>query len=82
MKNDSIQTLPAWKPSLALEVPGSAENDYILNGESAWITVGNISVYIKKNDEGVSVDLFSKDDEFEQIAGTYALYSEAQREIA
>jgi hypothetical protein len=38
--------------------------DYVLpeDQQSVWITVGNISVYIKRNDEGVSVDLYPLDD--------------------
>jgi hypothetical protein len=34
--------------------------DYVLAPEasSCWITVGNISVYVKRNQDGVSVELF------------------------
>jgi hypothetical protein len=67
-------------PVLTLDA-NNDDRDYTLNDESVWITVGNISVYIKKGDEGVSVDLFSAKAEGDgSIAGTYALYSEAQSE--
>lgn len=56
-------------------------NNYIFlgdEGSSVWITVGNISVYIKKDDEGVSVDLFPLHREMEaSLAGTWALYQDA-----
>ncbi len=48
---------------------------------SAWVTIGNISVYLKRCDEGVSVDLFPSGGEGEgSIASTYALFEEAQTE--
>ena len=46
---------------------------------SAWITVGNISVYIRKNETGVAVDLFPLGDETsESLAGTWLTYAEAE----
>lgn len=46
---------------------------------SAWVTAGNISVYICKNDEGVSVDLFPTGQEScGSEAGTWWTYQEAQ----
>lgn len=58
--------------------------DYVLNPEDAfcWITVGNISVYLKRTDEGVVVDLYPKGDEFsEPLASTYAYFAEAEPEL-
>tara|TARA_B100000131_G_C17574164_1_gene392266 strand:- start:188 stop:379 length:192 start_codon:yes stop_codon:yes gene_type:complete len=53
--------------------------DYELVSDSAWITVGNISVYIKKTDEGVSVDLFPLGEEMaESPAGTWLTFAEAK----
>ena len=55
-------------------------NDYTLQEDatSCWITVGNLSVYIVRTDEGVSVDIFAKGAEGgESIAGTWALDTEA-----
>ena len=57
--------------------------DYTLHPDahSVWITVDNISVYIVRTDEGVSVDLFPKGREGdESIAGTWALNQEAATE--
>ena len=46
--------------------------EYKLEGDHAWITVGNVSVYIKRADEGVSVDLYPTDGEDdESLAGTW-----------
>ena len=58
-------------------------SDFTLKTEarSCWITVDNISVYIVRTDEGVSVDLFPKGREGdESIAGTWALHQEAATE--
>jgi hypothetical protein len=54
--------------------------DYVLpeDQQSVWITVGNISVYIKRNDEGVSVDLYPLDDENSDfLAGCWLTFAEA-----
>jgi len=57
--------------------------DYILDPEarSVWITVDNLSVYIVRTDEGVSVDLYPKGREGDtSIASTWALRQEAATE--
>jgi len=62
-----------------LKQDGKGGRDYILTGESAWVTVGAISVYIKKTDEGVVVDLYPTGDEMnDSIASTYAFFDEAK----
>jgi hypothetical protein len=55
-------------------------HEYTLNKDagSCWITIGNISVHLKRQDEGVAVDLFGRGAEGESIAGTWALYQEAE----
>lgn len=61
------------KPNLAEE----SESDYILNGESVWITVKGFSVLVKKTDEGVVVDIFAKGKENDDcITSTYAFDDE------
>jgi hypothetical protein len=55
------------------------ESDYILpdSMSSCWLTVGNISVYVVRNDEGVSVDLYQKQAENNDeslLASCWALY--------
>jgi hypothetical protein len=49
---------------------------------SCWVTVGNISVYIRRNDEGVSVDLYPRGDEdSESLSGCWATFAEAEPDI-
>lgn len=46
-------------------------------GQSVWLTVENISVLIKREHEGVAVDLFPVGGEdAESLAGTWLMYSE------
>lgn len=47
-----------------------------------WITVGNISVYLRRTDEGVAIDLYPVGQEMhDSLAGTWALFSEAENSI-
>lgn len=56
----------------------TAGGDYILDEGSCWIMVGNLSVYVKKETEGVAVDIYPLNDEnSDSLAATYALFSEA-----
>lgn len=58
------------------------ESDYTLESESVWITVKGFSVYLKKTDEGLVVDVHAAGRENEDsIAGTYAYDSELIEEI-
>lgn len=60
------------------------ENDYLLEEDykSCWITVGNISVYVVRGDEGVAIDLYPLGQEmYDPIVGTWALFSEAEEQI-
>jgi hypothetical protein len=55
--------------------------DYTLDSdsESVWITVDTVSIYIKRQDEGVSVYLYPRGHEDEDSIGeTYAFYNEGQ----
>ncbi len=61
------------------------ENDYILEegAPSCWISVDNISVYVRRTDEGVAVDLYPIGLEMEDaLVGTWALFSEAEEQIS
>ena len=54
-------------------------NDYVLNGNSIWIDVENLTLYIHKTDEGVVVDIYPKKTDLldsEIIASTYAFFNE------
>lgn len=54
-------------------------SDYSLDDEatSVWITVGNLSVYIMRTDEGVAVDILPLGNEgAEAITSTWALDDE------
>ncbi len=59
------------------------DTDYELNEDfkSCWITVNNISVYVSREDDGVSVDLLplGKEDKL-PIASTYATFAEASED--
>jgi hypothetical protein len=58
-----------------------ASDDYILKADehSVWIAVGEISVYIKREDEGVTVDLYPLAAEMEEsLAACWALYADAR----
>lgn len=58
--------------------------DFVLRDEaqSIWITIGNISVYVRRTDEGVAVDLYPKGYEMEDsIVGTWCLDSEGKERI-
>ena len=57
--------------------------DYTLRQteKSVWISVNNLSVYIKREDEGVVVDIYLKGCEDEQpIASTYGFFHDAVKE--
>ena len=59
------------------------DTDYELNEDfkSCWITVNNISVYVRRTDEGVAVDLYPVQGETqESIAGTWATFAEASED--
>jgi hypothetical protein len=56
-------------------------NEYVLKDDSCWITVHNLSIYIRPTDEGVAVDIFPLGKEAEEsVAGTWALYSEGEED--
>ena len=51
---------------------------------SIWITVGNISVYVRRTDEGAVVDMYTRGDECSDdahLAGCYSFFAEAQAAI-
>jgi hypothetical protein len=57
---------------------GPAEYKLRPDVDSVWITVDKFSVYVRRTDEGVVVDIYPLDRENEEaIAGTYAFTEEA-----
>jgi hypothetical protein len=57
--------------------------DYILTdgANSCWVTVGNISVYIQRTDEGVAVDLYPQGRAADSaLAYCWATFAEAKDE--
>ena len=55
--------------------------DFILTGGSCWITVNNLSVYVKKDEEGVVVDVYSKNHEMDSAIGsTWVSYAEGKED--
>tara|TARA_Y100000310_G_scaffold269246_1_gene282336 strand:- start:7338 stop:7601 length:264 start_codon:yes stop_codon:yes gene_type:complete len=67
----------------AITLPDQCFEVSLPKGEDClWITVGNISVYIKRTDEGVVVDLFPLGQETgTSMATTYAFFQEAEISI-
>ena len=59
------------------------DTDYELNDDynSCWVTVGNISVYVRRTTDGVSVELLPhyKEDK-PPIAFTHATFAEASED--
>ena len=69
-----------WNNALS---QGTSASDYTLNPdfESVWITVNNISVWVKRKPEGVEVDLLPLSHELrEPIAVAYASYYDSDLE--
>jgi hypothetical protein len=59
-------------------------SDFVLkeDARSVWITVDNISVYVRRTDEGVAVDLYPLSMEMEDsIVGTWCLRQEAKERL-
>ena len=55
--------------------------DYTLDGNSVWITVDTVSVYIRRQEEGVSVCLYPTGREDEDAIGeTYVAYDECRED--
>lgn len=65
-----------------LEISQSSDNKATLQGltpdsDGFWITAGNASVYLKRTDEGLVVDVYPLNREMEEsVASTYAFDSE------
>lgn len=60
-----------------------SHNEYKLaDGEdSVWIEVGNVSVHVKRGDDGVSISLYPVDGENgDSIAETFVTYAEAEKD--
>lgn len=56
-------------------------SDYILTGKSCWVTVENVSVWIRKTDEGVLVEMYPHLGEMmPPIMSSYVSYDEAETE--
>jgi len=54
-------------------------SELVLAKDSCWITVNNLSVYVMKTDEGVSVDIYPLGaEDGESLGSTWVLYSEAE----
>ena len=59
-----------------------SDNECVLAKGSCWITVGSISVYVVKTDEGVVVDLYPLGcEDAVGLGSIWATFAEAQEEI-
>ena len=68
----------------ALRQTEEEDTDYKLNEDynSCWITVGNISVYVLRAADGVSVELFPCYQEAgSPIAATFATFADASEDF-
>jgi len=66
---------------LANNVRADSENEFRLEKDNMWVTVGSISVCIRKTDEGAVVDMYRKGEEDldkAQLASCYAFFAEAE----
>lgn len=62
----------------------ASSTEYVLDEKApaAWVQVDNISVYVRRNDEGVSVDLYPVGHEdAESLAGTWLTFGEAEEAV-
>jgi len=50
-------------------------DEVVLEGDSMWVRVKGASIYIKKTDEGVAVDIYPRDSG-ESLASCYVFDSE------
>lgn len=74
----SHETEPAPE---ALAIGLEAEGEYHLQGTSTWITADPHSVYLRKTDEGIAVDIYPLGEEnSDPIASTYAFDADARPE--
>jgi hypothetical protein len=61
----------------------NSPDDYLLRDghDTVWVTVGTISVYIRRNAEGVSVDLYPLHvEDGKSIGSTWATWADAAEE--
>ena len=68
-------------PDINADEPKDGDS-FILKGQSAWVTVNNISVYIHQDPDGVGVDLYPLHREAdEELDRAFASFQEAQKVI-
>ncbi len=61
----------------------SGGTEYLLNPihDSVWITVGNVSVYLRRHDWGVCVDFYpTEQEDTDSLASTWLSFDEARIE--
>lgn len=80
--NQAMQNDIRFRDPLALKAESSNEFEFKSpRNNSIWISVENVSVYVKRADEGVIVDLYAKGKESESsLTGTYLEYNEAMED--
>lgn len=62
---------------MSLEILADDDQKYTLEGNGVWITIGNLSVWVRKSDEGAVVDIYPYCQEMaDPLASTYALFFE------
>ncbi len=69
-------------PALSLDRDSSG-TEYLVNPghSSVWITIDNISVYLRRHDWGVCIDLYPiKQEDTDSLASTWLTFDEARIE--
>jgi len=55
----------------------NGETDYVMKGPSIWITVNTLSVYVKRTEDKVEVDIFRLGKEMEDpLSSTCVFFDE------
>jgi len=50
-------------PAIIPDPTGDDDCDFTLQGDSAWVTVGTVSIHIHRDKEGVGVNLYRNGEE-------------------
>lgn len=93
MKDESGASVPVYVFTNATSISDESQEeemalqheengtDFILTGDRCYIAVNNLTVYVKKDVEGVAVDVWpSHDEDGDPIASTWSLYSEGEED--
>lgn len=80
--NQAMQSDARFAGPMVLRADSSTEFTFVAPRQSnVWLTVENLSVQVKRDDEGVVVDVFARGKEDEgTLASTWAMYQDAMED--